>query len=252
MIAPGSVACRPSPAASGSQSAQAAARLAAGSPDGLVAANFGPKRTALSSGWPSGWRLAGGGQAGAAGVARWVHVAGVGQHVRARPQLGQARLPAVPAQHHDRAPVRADEVERVVPGQGVPVFVQLGQGARTLGGRAQRQVAAGPAAAGRGELAPAVQDAADPGHVRVHRQPGAAGSSSRPPISGDPAQWRAGGCQGRPVNSSRIPRSSSGTGFPGSRLTTTVHIASESVTRRWRDGLSGGWTVGDGLLGGWT
>ena len=44
-------------------------------------------------------------------------------------------------------------------------------------------------------------------------------------------QCRAGRCEGRPVNSSRTPRSSKGTGASGARLTTTVHIASESAMR---------------------
>ena len=71
MIAPGSAADRPSPLARVSQSAQAPERVAAGSPDGLRAANFGPKRAAFSSG---GWcRLSrAGGYTWPALVSTWV------------------------------------------------------------------------------------------------------------------------------------------------------------------------------------
>src|SRR5580692_9094907 len=47
MIAAGSVTGRPSPSASLSQSPQASAMVAAGSPEGRWAANFGPKRAAF-------------------------------------------------------------------------------------------------------------------------------------------------------------------------------------------------------------
>src|ERR1700683_2349387 len=47
MIAAGSATGRPSPSASLSQSPQASAMVAAGSPEGRWAANFGPKRAAF-------------------------------------------------------------------------------------------------------------------------------------------------------------------------------------------------------------
>ena len=149
-------------------------------------------------------------------AARRVHVAGVGQHVGGRFELGQVGGDAVPAEQQHRGEVGADQVERVVAGQGFRGLVQLLESLLPLGRGAQREFAAGTAAVRRGELAPAVQDAADPGLFGVHRQPGPAGLLVKPADQRQTrGQCRAGGCQGRPVNSSRTPRSSNGTGASG-------------------------------------
>ena len=107
-------------------------------------------------------------------------MAGVGQYVGGRFELGQVGFDAVPAEQQHRGEIRADQVERVVAGQGSRGLVQLLEGRLALGRGAQRQLAAGTAAVRRGELAPAVQDAADPGLFGVHRQPGPAGLLVKP------------------------------------------------------------------------
>jgi hypothetical protein len=58
--------------------------------------------------------------------------------------------------------------------------MQFPEGFPSLGRCEQRELASGPAAVGRGEFTSAVQDAADPGQVRVHREPGAAGLLVKP------------------------------------------------------------------------
>ena len=184
-MAPGSVAARPSPAARASQSPQASVSAAvSGSPDGRDAANFGPNQAAFSSGWLL-----------QVAAARRVHVAGVGQHVGGRFELGQVGGDAVPAEHQHRGEVGADQVERVVAGQGFRGLVQLLESLLPLGRGAQREFAAGTAAVRRGELAPAVQDAADPGLFGVHRQPGPAGLLVKPADQRRP----------RPVPGRRLP-----------------------------------------------
>jgi hypothetical protein len=107
-----------------------------------------------------------------------VHVAGVGEHVGSRIELGELRGPAIPAEQQHRGEgvqVGADQVERVVAGQHAGVGMQFPEGLESLGRRAQRELTARPAAVWPRDLPPAVEDAADPGQVWVHREPGPAG-----------------------------------------------------------------------------
>jgi hypothetical protein len=103
-----------------------------------------------------------------------VHVTGVGEHVRAGLEIVKSGTLAIPAQQQDRRPFAADQDEWVVAGEGFRVVMQVLEGRLPVGRRTQREFAAGSAAVGRGGLAAAVQDGAEPGQFGVDREPGAA------------------------------------------------------------------------------
>jgi hypothetical protein len=74
-------------------------------------------------------------------VGRGIGVPGVGDDVRGRPEVFEGGVFAVPAQHQrvgGRGEVGADQEEGVVLGQGGVVVVQVLQGLRPFGGRAER------------------------------------------------------------------------------------------------------------------
>ena len=156
MIAPGSVAARPSPAVRASQSVQASLMVASGSPAGRTRGELRAEARP-----PSRRRAL------LVVAAGRVHVTGVGQHVGGRPQLGEPGVPAVPAQQQHRGPGRhrPGRTGRSGPGRPGPAC----SSSRACCPSAAARSGSSPRErrrSGRGGLAPAVQDAADPRQVR--------------------------------------------------------------------------------------
>jgi hypothetical protein len=68
-------------------------------------------------------------------------MAGVGDDVGGRLEVGQDGVGAVPAQQLHGGQVGADQVERVVVGQSGVVVLQLLEGLRPVGGGQERELA---------------------------------------------------------------------------------------------------------------